>query len=585
MGTSSSLRKGLGMVVSPSLLHYQRSWLVPDLSAGITIGALSIPASLGYAELAGLPPVYGLYAALIGMAVFGLFGSCRHLVLGPDSAFAALVGATLFGVAGHNPARAAALAPVLAIMVGMLFLAFGLARIGFLADFLSQPLLAGYMTGLAITVIIGQIPKIMGIRAPSTSTIGKVHDMLTGLDDIEWRSLALGIATIALAVGVRHLLPRFPVVVALLGLGIFLVLATDIERHGVAVLGNIPEGLPEVKVPGIHFDDVTGMLPGALALALLGFADAVLQGRQYSRDGKYRAAPDRDMIVAGVANLAVAGGSGYPIGASASRSVTALSSGGKSTLASITGALVIGLTLLFLAPALEDVPVPVLAGVVIASALRVVAWQPIRALWPARKTELIVALSAMTGVVLAGVLTGVAIAVGISLLDFVRRASRPHDAVLGQRPGRPGWFDISRHSTRTEPGLVVYRFDAPLFFANAAVFRQRVLGLVDASDEPVRWLVVHGPAIVDIDATATTMLDDLKHDLAGRGITLALTGTVGSFHDRLARNQAEVIDRELRFKTIEEAVVAFRASHGLRADRPEGVEIAWPGSTPAEPPT
>ncbi len=344
----------------------------------------------------------------------------------------------------------------------------------------------------------------------------------------------------------------------LIGAGLVAVFA--LEKRGVALVGDIPTGLPPLDVPKVTWHDVGQLFPGALALAVLGFADAVLQSRRYAEQARYEVDPNRDLVGLGLANLAGSVASGYPVGASASRSGAALAGGGRSSLVPIVGAVVIALVLLVFAPVIENMPVPVLAGVVIAAALRLMTWGEIRRLWPHRRPELVVAVAALAGVVLTGVLTGVAIALGLSLANFMRRAASPHDAVLGRRSDRPGWGDV-RWGAEPEPGLLVYRFDAPLFFANAQVFRDRVLALVAASEPTPRWLLVHASAIGELDVTATETLRRLFTDLDEQGITVALSGA----HTRLRRRISEppaLVPPGRLFRTIGEAVDAYRAATG-----------------------
>ncbi len=546
--------------LNPSLRHYRRAWLATDAAAGVTVGALTIPSALGYAEVAGLPPVYGLYAAMVPMVVFALVGSSRHLVLGPDGAFAALIGATLAPLAAGSEARAVTLAPVLALLVGGLFLLFGLARIGFLANFLSRPLLSGFMTGLAISILVGQLPKLLGLSVDADTTISKLVETVRELGDTELWSLVLGGTTVVLSLVIGRVQPRLPAAVLLLLIGAGLVAVFALEKKGVALVGDIPTGLPPVNVPDVTLNDVRQMFPGALALAVLGFADAVLQSRRYAEQARYDVDPNRDLVGLGVANLAGSFASGYPVGASASRSGAALASGGRSSLVPIVGALVIALVLLVFAPVIENMPVPVLAGVVIAAALRLMSWGEIRQLWPYRRPELVVAVAALVGVVVTGVLTGVAIALGLSLVNFMRRAASPHDAVLGRRPDRPGWGDVLL-GAEPEPGLLVYRFDAPLFFANAQVFRDRVLALVAASEPTPRWLLVHASAIGELDVTATDTLRRLFTDLDQQGITIAMSGAHARLRRRISEPPALVAPGHL-YTTIGEAVDAYRSATG-----------------------
>jgi high affinity sulfate transporter 1 len=520
-------------VVSPSLLQLRGVSIPRELGVAITVGALTLPSALGYAEVAGLPPVTGLYTALAAMLVFGLLGSNRHLVLGPDAAFAALIGTVLGEAAGFDPRRALLLAAPLAVLVGVGFVALGLARAGFLATFLSRPLLSGFMTGLAVTILVGQLQKILGIPAPSTSVLGKLSDIAGNLDQVDPWSVTLGVATIVASMVLGRLFPRVPVAAGLLTIGLVAVVVLNLDERGVDVLGTVPEGLPELDAPSLRWDDVNALITGALALVLIGFADAVLQGRQYAKSAGYRAEPDRDLVAVGVANLACSVVGGYPTGASASRSAAALNGGGRTTLVSIGAAGVIGLVLVLLAPYLSDLPVPVLAGIVTAAAIRLLAVQDIRSLWPDHREELLVALVAAAGVILAGVLAGVGLALVLSLLGFVRRSARVDVAVLGRRAGRDGWFDARRSPVETVPGVLVVRIGGPVFFGNAEAICARVLEVVDDAPDS-RLLVVHVPGVTDLDVTGLEAFGDLLDALAARKVEVVVSGAPGSLRDRLA---------------------------------------------------
>jgi high affinity sulfate transporter 1 len=544
------------------LLAYQRSWLAGDLVAGLTITALTIPSALGYAEVAGLPAVYGLYAALVPMLVFGLLGTSRHLIIAPDGAYAALLGATL-ATAGLAADRVG-LAALIGLLVGIFFVVFGVLRLGFLAAFFSRPLMDGFMTGLAITIVVSQLPKILGVSIDADTTIERILDLIGEAPEAELWSVVLGISTIVLTLALGRRFRRVPVALLLLVVGAVLVAAFDLEDDGVALLGEIPTGLPPLAMPSLGLRDIREVLGGALALAIIGFADLILQSRRYASEGGYEVDPSRDLVAAGASNVAAAFTSGYAVGASASRSAASLASGAKSTLASIIAAVGVGLCLLYLGPLLEELPLPVLAGVVAAAAIRLMAWGEIVALWSEHRSEFWVAVAAVAGVVAAGVLPGVGIALGLSLLGFVRRAAFPEDAVLGQRPGMPGWYDQARHQVTSPPGMLIYRFSAPLFFANADIFHDRVLHLVDEAEkagEPVRLVLVHATAITNVDATASAVLARLTAELEERGIELAVSGAFGPLRDRLADAVANGRLPEHRvFKTINEAVAWFEGS-------------------------
>jgi high affinity sulfate transporter 1 len=554
----SSRRFDPRSLLSPSLLATRPS--LGDAVNGFTVAAITVPAALGYAVVAGLPPVYGLYAAMTSMIVFGLLGGNRFLILGPDAAFAAIIGATLASVSSVTGQRAPVLAPLLGLLVGIGFLALGALRAGKLASFLSQPLLAGFITGLAITIIIGQIPKILGIPSPSDTTLGKLGDIWDGLGDVQWQSVVLGLATIVLARLLGHLFPRAPVAAGLLILGLLAVVVLDLDDEGVDVVGEIDRGLPALDVPSFALDDMAALITGALALCAIGFADAVLQGRNYAAQAGDDPTPDRDVMAMGAANVANAFTSGYPVGASASRSSAAVGAGASSTWVSLLGGVVIAIVLLVLAPYLENLPIPVLAGVIVASASRLIRPRELTGLWPHRRAELLVGLVAAGGVILAGVIAGVGVALTLSLLQFVFRAANPPAAVLGRMPGRAGWWDVGRRTgAEPVPGVVVWRFEAPLFFANAEAFTTGLRAVLEhARSEPARGVpistvVVEADGIVSIDATAAGALRVLLDQLAADGVEVRVAGAHAALRDQLTGVDALVAPERI-FKTNDEAV-------------------------------
>jgi SulP family sulfate permease len=553
-------RRRLPAVLSPALRHYHRSWLAGDVASGITVAAITVPAALGYAQVAGLPAVTGLYAAMAAMVVFGLFASSRRQVVGPDASLSAMVAAVLAAAALGDPGRALALAPLLGLVVGGLFVVMGLSRLGFLANFLSRPMLAGFTAGLAVEILAGQLPKMLGLDVDAQRTLPALADTVRQLGEADGWSVALAGGAVATMVVLRRFAPRVPGALVVLVAGIVAATVLDLAGRGVDVLGAVPRGIPRPSLPTASWDDVRTLVPGALSLVLIGFASQAVDARTWASRGRHDVDANRDLLALGAANVAGALGGGYPVTSSSSRTAAAVDAGGRTPLLSIVAGALVALVLVVLAPLLEDLPEAVLGAIVAVAVVGLVDVAALRRLGRHQPVELGIALVTMAAVIVLGVLPGVAVAVVLSLLDVVRRASYPHDAVLGRRPGREGFFDTGRAAdAATEPGLLVYRFDAPLFFANAERFRVRLGDLVAAADPPVRWVVIDAAAITDVDATATEVLARVLDELGERGITVAVARGTARLNGRLVADDPPLVDGALVFKTLGEAVAAFHA--------------------------
>lgn len=524
-------------LLGPVWRTYQRAWIPRDLMAGVTVAAITIPAGLAYAQLAGLPPVFGLYASLVPLVVFAIFSSSRFQVVGPDATLSAVIGSvlaavTVMGTSGGDAAKAAQLAPMLGLMVGVLFIVMGVLKLGFIANFLSKSLLIGFISGMAVEILVAQLPKMLGYSVDSDGTVPQFVATIKALGQTNGWSVLIAVVGIAALIVVPRYWRRFPIALLVIVLGIVAVAAFSLVDRGVNVLGEVPTGLPPLAVPFTTWNDMVAMLPGALAIVLIGFADQALEARTWAAKGHYEVDANRDLVALGLANAAGSFAGSYPVGSSGSRTAAGISAGARSQLASISAAGVIAVVLLFLSGLLSDLPQAVLGAVVAVSAARLIDIQGFASLRH-RPVEMGIAVLTAIGVIVFGVLPGVGIAVVISLLDVVRRVSSPHDAVLGHRPGRIGYFDISRSDATTIPGLLIYRFDAPLFFANADRFRSRIRHLVREAEVPVRWIIIEASAIVDVDATAMEVLEELFDGLSEQGITVAFAESTGKLRDRV----------------------------------------------------
>jgi high affinity sulfate transporter 1 len=536
-----------------------------DLIAGVVLAALLVPQGMAYGALAGLPPVTGLYATLVPLVVYFLLGPSRILVLGPDSAVSPLVAAAIVPLAAAgagDDAERIALAGLLAIMVGALMFAGGLARFGFVTELLSSPVRLGYLAGIAVTVIVSQLPKLFGFSVEAESFIPALREFVNGLDETNVTALVIGVGSLAMILGLRRIAPRVP------GVFIAVVLATAIVAvFGLAdelpVVGDVPAGFPAFGVPEVSFDDFKTLIPAAIGIAFVAFTDTSILSRSYAARLRQEVDQNQELAVLGVANVATGLFQGFPLSTSSSRTAVAEDVGAKSQFAGLAGAAVLALLLLLGTGLVHDLPTASLAAVIIVAVISLIDIAGARRLRRWRRSEFMLAMAAFVGVAVLGVLWGVGIAIALSLLNFVRRAWRPHDAVLGRVDNLKGYHDNERHpDARHIPGLALYRFDAPLFFANADYFRERIRSLAHA--DGTRWIVVAAEPITDIDATAGEMLRELDEELTADGVELAFAELKDPVRDLLRRYGIhDRIGADRFFPTIGVAVAAYLSETGV----------------------
>jgi high affinity sulfate transporter 1 len=541
-----------------NLLSYQRSWLRQDLHAGLVLTAVLVPVGMAYAVAAGVPAISGLYATILGLAAYALFGPSRVLVLGPDSALVALTAVVVVPLSAGDPQRAVALAAAMALVSGLLCVAAGMARLGFVTELLSKPIRYGYMNGIAITVIVSQLPALFGFRAAGNGLLadarGFAHGLLAG--HIQTVALSLGLGTLVLMALMRRW-PRWPG--ALLA-----VVASTAATHildlsaaqGVPVLGSLPQGLPAPAWPALLASDLRPVLLGGLAIALVSFADTSVLSRTLAARAGHRVDSNQEMLALGAANVAAGLFQGLPISASASRTPVAEAAGARSQATGLVGAFAV-LALLMLAPhALESLPRAVMAAVVIASAISLLEVNDLKRIYRIQRWEFWLSMGCLAGVVVWGPLVGIGLAVCASVIEFLWDGWRPHSAVLGRVDDVKGFHDIRRYpQARLVPGLVLFRWDAPLFFANAEWFHDRVLDAVAAAPSPTRWLVVGAEPVTSVDVTATDMLDDLVVQLEATGIRLCFAEMKDPVKDKLKRfGTMRRLGEDRFFPTLGEAV-------------------------------
>ena len=545
---------------------YQIPWLRHDFAAGLILSALLVPAGMAYAEAAGLPAITGLYATMVPLIAYAIFGPSRILVVGPDSGLAPLIAAAVLPLAAGDPARAVALAGMLAIFTGAISVAAGLARLGFVTELISKPVRYGYMNGIALTVIVSQLPKLFGFSVDVSGVVPGTIAFVRGLAD-GWTvvpALVIGVVCLALILAAKRLAPRFPAVLVAVVLATIAVAVLGLADQ-VRVVGPVPQGLPVPAIPSVSLADLGTLFTAALGIALVSFTETSVLSRTFAIRGRYEVDPNQELVALGAASMACGFVQGFPISSSASRTPVAESAGAKTQLTGVVGALAIALLLVAAPGLVYYLPTAALAAVVISAALGLFEVEGVRRLYRVRREEFALALASFLAVAVLGVLNGIAVSVALSLLDFLRRAWRPHDAVLGRVEGLKGYHDVTRYpEARTVPGLVLFRWDAPLFFANADLFRGRVRRAIGAADPPARWVVVAAEPVTDVDSTAADMLQELEDELEARGIELGFAEMKDPVKDRLMRyGLTSQIGRELFFPTLGAAVKEYLARHDV----------------------
>ncbi|MGY4769079.1 SulP family inorganic anion transporter [Kribbella sp. CWNU-51] len=542
------------------LRGYHRGWLRSDLIAGITVAAYFVPQVMAYSELAGLPAVTGLWASLGPLVLYFLLGSSRLLSLGPESTTALLTAAAIGPLAAGDPARYAVLAAVLALLVGAICVVGWLARLGFLADLLSKPVLIGYLAGIAVIMMTSQLGRLTGAPVHGDSPRALVRSAIQLFGEWQLAPVLLSVTALTLLLASARWTPWLPGPLIVVALAAVVTWAAGLADKGVAVVGEVPSGLPVPHLPSVTGEDIGLLALPALGVALVGYTDTVLTGRAFATRGGEPLDPGRELLVLGLGNLSVSLVHGYPISSSGSRTAVAEAAGAKSQVYSLVAAAVIVATLLFAGPLLATFPIPALGALVVYAALRLIEVAEFRRIAAFRRSELWLAVATTIGVIALDVLSGVLVAVALSVLDVLRRVARPHDGILGYVPGIAGMHDVDDYpDARPVPGLVVYRYDSPLFFANAENFRTRAIAAVDAAEPPVRWLLLNTEANIEIDITALDALDSLREELAGRGIVLALARVKQDLRDDLeAAGFLERLGPHRIFYTLPTAVEAFR---------------------------
>ena len=557
-----------------TLRQYQAGWLPHDIIAGAVLATMLVPVGIAYAVASGLPGIYGLYATIVPLLAYALFGPSRIMVLGPDSSLAAVIFGVVYPLSHGDPARAVALAGTMAVVSGAVCILAGAARLGFITELLSKPIRYGYMNGIALTVLISQLPKFFGFSIDGDGPLRElwaIGGAIVG-GRANWTTLAIGDGALAVILLLRNN-KRVPgILVAVVGATAIVGLLGLAARADVAVLGPLPQGLPAFAVPWIAYADIVPVLLGGAAVALVSFADTSVLSRAYAARTATQVDPNQEMVGLGAANLAAGFFQGFPISSSASRTPVAEAAGARTQLTGVVGAVAVALLLLLAPNLLRHLPAAALAAVVIASAIGLFEFADLVRIFRIQQWEFWLSVVCFVGVAVFGAIPGIGFAIVIAIIEFLWDAWRPYSAVLGRAKGVAGFHDITRYpDARQIPGLVLFRWDAPLFFANAELFKERVLDTVAKSVAPVRWLVVAAEPITSVDVTAADALAELDGTLHEAGIELCFAELKDPVKDKLKRfGLFARIGESFFFPTIEAAADSYLQSHAVDwTDRPD----------------
>ena len=553
------------------LRRYESSWLRHDVVAGLVMTTMLVPVGIAYAEASGLPGINGLYATIVPLLAYALFGPSRILVLGPDSALAAVILAVVLPLSAGDPQRAVPLGGMMAIVSGAVCVGAGLARLGFITELLSKPIRYGYMNGIALTVILSQIPKLFGFSVKADGPLRQAWQIAEKVwgGSTNVTALAIGGAALALILVLKRR-PRLPGMLIAVGAATGVVAAFDLgARTGISVLGPLPQGLPAPRLPLVPIESLGPILTGGLTVALVAFADTSVLSRTYAARLRTPVDPNQEMVGLGIANVAAGFFQGFPISSSSSRTPVAEAAGAKTQLTGVVGALAIALLLVLAPTLLQDLPNTALAAIVIASAIGLIEVSDLRRIYRIQRWEFWLSITCFAGVAVFGAIPGIALAIVIAVIEFLWDGWRPHSAVLGRVDQVKGYHDITRYpDAHLIPGLVLFRWDAPLFFANAEFFHDRVLDAVASSPTPVRWLVVAAEPVTSIDVTAADIVSELDETLHAAGVEMCFAEMKDPVKDKLKRfGLFTRFGEKTFFATLEEAVSSYLATSSVNSAR------------------
>ena len=539
------------------LRGYRRDWLRSDIAAGLSVAAVAIPVAIAYAQLAGFPPVVGLYASILPLVAYAAFGTSRQLIVNPDAATCAMVAAIVAPLAAGDATLYTSLAISLAALAGVACIVAGFLRLGFLADFLGKPVLVGFMNGIAISIVLGQIGKVFGFAIESGRILPRLAEFIEKLPLTHGPTLAVGTLTFVVMRAVRRFFPRLPAPLVAVALAVVVVQALALDQTGVAVLGAIPAGLPALGWNPVPAALLVPLATGAAGLALVSFTSGMVTARSFAARNHYEIDVDREFVALGACNVAASLSQGFAVTGADSRTAVADVMGGKTQVTGLVAAATIALVLLFFTGPLRYLPNSALGAVLISAGVGLFDWRALVRFYRIQEGEFLVCMTAMLGVVALGALEGIALSIALAMLVLLIRSSRPADAVLGRVEGLPGFHDLEHHEGATAvAGVVVYRFTASLIFYNAPYFKRRVLSVV-AANPAASWLVLDAGPIAHLDSTGADTLVSLADDLSARGVRIALGGTLPQVQRMLQRSGTlERLGADAVFSSLRAAVEA-----------------------------
>ena len=540
---------------------YQREWLRSDLIAGLSVAAVALPIGIAYAQLAGFPPVVGIYSAILPAVAYAFFGSSRQLIVNPDAAACAIVAATVAPLAAGDPARHLDLSIALTFLTGLLCIAGGIAGFGVIADFLSRPILTGYLNGIALSIIAGQLATVLGFKVAPAGFFRTIGEVASRLNETHIITFVIGLLLFVLLRVLRHLYPKMPAPLIAAALGIGVVYALGLNRQGVAVVGTVPAGFPAPHIPSVGVSELWPLIVGACGIVLVSFCSMMTTARGFAAKNGYAIDVNQDMIALGVSDLASGFSRGFVVSGADSRTAVADSAGGKTQVTALIAAATMAAVLIFLTEPLAYLPTAALAAILISSALGLLDVVSLRRYFSVSRPEFWLSVVATLGVMTVGVLPGVLIAVGLAVLKLLRMASRPHDVVLGLvREKGDVYSAVEEEGGKTIPGLIIYRFESSLLFFNADHFKDRVRAVIKDANTRPRWFLFNAESVPVLDLTGADTLEELHAELASQGIVLAVARSKGRFRMMLDRSGVtEKIGREHLFPTVHAGAEAFLA--------------------------
>lgn len=548
--------------------QYRRDWMRADLTAGLSVAAVQIPTAIAYAQIIGFPAQVGLYACILPMLIYALVGGSRQLMVGPDAATAAMVAAAITPLAAGDPQRLIHLSMIVAVMVGLLSIFAGFIRAGFIASFLSRPILVGYLNGIGLSLLAGQLGKLLGYQSETSGFIAGLLAMIRNLASTHLPTLALGAATLLLMILLPRRWPRLPTALVAIVLASVAAAWLHLDRHGVALLGVVPAGLPELSWPRTSYQELLGLLRDATGITIVSFCSAMLTARSFAARHGYALDANREFIALGLANVGAGVSQAFVISGADSRTAVNDLVGGKSQMVSVVVALVIVAVLVFFHEPLGWVPIAALGAVLMLAGWGLIDFRAMKAFWRLSRFECGLCLLTTVGVLGVGVLPGIFVAVALALLRLLYLTYRPRDAVLGWVEGVDGQVELGRYpQASTLPGLLIYRFDAPLLFFNADYFKQRLLHLVAQADQP-RAVLLNAETMINLDLTGLATLREVKQTLAAQGVHFGFARLLGPAYDLLQRSgELGELKPPLVFSSVRAGINAYQIWLAKQGDR------------------